>query len=257
LGKEKLMPVLERNGLVLHYEEFGSGYPLLLFAPGGMRSSIDFWSESGGTKRAWIDPTIDLSDRFRVIAMDQRNAGSSRGPIRATDGWATYTRDHVALLDHIGIDRCHVMGGCIGSSYCLGLIEAAPERVTAAVLQNPIGLSEANRDAFYAMFDDWASELEAGARDVDETALAAMRQNLFGGDFVFAVPRDFVKSCPVPLLVLAGNDQFHPTLVAEEIARLAPIAELVRQWAGDERKPATRDRIRRFLEQHTPANDTR
>ena len=37
------MPVFERAGVSLYYEEYGSGYPLLLFAPGGMRSSIDFW----------------------------------------------------------------------------------------------------------------------------------------------------------------------------------------------------------------------
>ena len=33
------MPIFERAGTSLYYEEFGSGYPLLLFAPGGMRSS--------------------------------------------------------------------------------------------------------------------------------------------------------------------------------------------------------------------------
>jgi phosphomethylpyrimidine synthase len=41
------------------------------------------------------------------------------------------------------------MGGCIGSSYCLGLIQAAPARISAAVLQNPIGLSADNRAAFH------------------------------------------------------------------------------------------------------------
>ena len=39
------MPVFERAGVSLYYEEYGSGYPLLLFAPGGMRSSIDFWRQ--------------------------------------------------------------------------------------------------------------------------------------------------------------------------------------------------------------------
>jgi hypothetical protein len=35
-----------------------------------------------------------------------------------------------------------------------------------------------------------------------------------GGDFVFSVGRDFVRACPIPLLVLAGNDEFHPRAVA-------------------------------------------
>jgi len=123
------MPVFERAGVSLYYEEYGSGYPLLLFAPGGMRSSIDFW------RRSPFDPTAELAKDFRVIAMDQRNAGRSRAPVSAADGGETYAGDHLALLDHLGAHRAHVMGGCIGSSYCLGLIKLAPDRVSAAVLQ--------------------------------------------------------------------------------------------------------------------------
>jgi pimeloyl-ACP methyl ester carboxylesterase len=83
------LPVLERDGLSLHYEEFGEGFPLLLFAPGGMHSMMQFWSRPGaaGEKLPWIDPTADLSDSFRVIAVDQRNTGSSRAlSVRLTRG---------------------------------------------------------------------------------------------------------------------------------------------------------------------------
>ena len=239
------MPYLERDGLKLHYEEFGSGYPLVLFAPGGMRSSIDFWQESPGTSRPWIDPTSDLAAEFRVVAMDQRNAGESTAAISSDDSWSTYTADHLALIDDLGIERTHILGGCIGSSYCLGLIEAAPERVSAAVLQNPIGLSEDNRPSFIGMFDDWAKALDGA----DRAALEAFRDNMFGGDFVFSVDRDFVRRCPAPLLVLSGHDQFHPPAVAEEIAALAPDAELVKDWSN---KPETLERVRAFLRQHTP-----
>jgi hypothetical protein len=75
---------------------------------------------------------------------------------------------------------------------------------------------------------------------------------MFGGEFVFSVSRDFVRQCPVPLLVLPGGDTFHPRAVAEEIASLAPSAELLYKWAGEERKPATRDKIRSFLLAQTP-----
>ena len=133
------MPTFERNGVSLYYEESGSGFPILLFAPGGMRSSIEFWAKSP------FDPTKEFAEDFRVIAMDQRNAGKSRAPLSASDGWHTYSADHIALLDHLKIDKCHVMGGCIGGSYCLGAIQAAPNRISAAVLQQPIGLSPKNR----------------------------------------------------------------------------------------------------------------
>jgi pimeloyl-ACP methyl ester carboxylesterase len=190
--------------------------------------------------------------------MDQRNAGASTAPIEAADGWPTFTADHVALLDHLGLERVHIMGGCIGSSYCLGLCQAAPGRVTAAVLQNPIGLSEgaANRGAFIDMFDGWADALKKHRDDLHDAdadrTLAAFRTNMFGGEFVFSVDRDFVRQTTIPFLVLAGRDEFHPEATAREIADLAPDAELVLDWAGPDHHDATLDKVRTFLQAHTP-----
>ena len=91
------MPSFERGQTKLYYEETGTGFPILLFAPGGMRSAIGFWENS-----PW-NPIKVLSPHFRVIAMDQRNAGRSTAPVTAGDGWHTYADDHVALLDHLGV----------------------------------------------------------------------------------------------------------------------------------------------------------
>jgi pimeloyl-ACP methyl ester carboxylesterase len=249
------VPVLERDGARIHYDVHGEGYPLILFAPGGMQSVAQLWRErpgAPGQPMPWIDPTTELADRFQVVAMDQRNAGRSSAPIAASDGWPAYTADHLALIDHLGFERVHVMGGCIGSSYCLGLCQAAPERVTAAVLQNPIGLSGYNRGNFVGMFDSWADELQSRRPDVDAATLEAFRESMFGGDFVFSVGRDFVRSCPTPLLVLAGNDEFHPRPVAEEIAGMAPHAELMLEWTSPAHHDETLTRIREFLVAHTP-----
>src|SRR5437879_5395715 len=135
------MPTFERGDVALAYEEFGNpaAYPVLLIAPGGMRSQVELWHRSP------FDATVELAADFRAIALDQRNAGRSRAPIGEDDGWLTYRDDQLALLDHLGIARCHVIGGCIGCSYALALLEGAPARISAAVLQNPIGLSEGNR----------------------------------------------------------------------------------------------------------------
>jgi pimeloyl-ACP methyl ester carboxylesterase len=249
------VPVLERDGAQIHYDVYGDGYPLILFAPGGMHSVAQMWRErpgAPGQPMPWIDPTTELSGEFQVVAMDQRNAGRSTAPIHATDGWSTFTADHLALIDHLGFDQVHVMGGCIGSSYCLGVCQAAPERVTAAVLQNPIGLSADNRGNFYGMFDGWAGELQANRPEVDAPSLAAFRESMFGGDFVFSVGRDFVRACTTPLLVLAGNDEFHPRPVAGEIADLAPDADLVLDWTSPAHHDETLSRVRDFLTVHTP-----
>lgn len=239
------MPYFSRDGIRIFFEESGDGFPLLLFAPGGMRSSIEFWEHSP------FDPRRVFSAAFRVIAMDQRNAGHSTAPVSAADGWQSYTADHIALLDHLGIERCHVLGGCIGSSYCLGLAEAAPERVVSAVLQNPIGLYE-NRDAFYEMFDGWAKGLREGDNDLDPSAFAPFREAMYSTDFVFNVSRDFVRACRTPLLVLAGSDRYHPAPISDEIADLAPNVELLRKWKEPEAVSAAVARVAAFLRAHTP-----
>jgi pimeloyl-ACP methyl ester carboxylesterase len=238
------MPAFERGDISLHYEMYGEGYPVLLLAPGGMRSAIDFWN------RAPFHPVRELADRFQLVAMDQRNAGTSRAPVTAEDGWATYTADHLALLDHLGIERCHLLGQCIGGSFILSLIARAPARVSAAVLAQPIGFDGDNRGAFHEIFTSWAAELVAHRPDVTREALEGLERNFYASDFVFSVSREDVRRCPVPLLVLRGNDVYHPAAISEEIVTLAPLAELVPRWREPDALPAALTRIREFLASH-------
>ena len=239
------MATFKRGETSIRYEVHGRGHPVLLFAPGGMRSSLEYWAKSP------FDPVRELSPQFQVIAMDQRNAGQSRAPVHASDGWQTYAADHLALLDHLGLAQCHVLGGCIGGSFCMALIKAAPERVTAAVLQQPIGLLD-NRDAFYKMADGWAEELLRTRPDVTAAAIAGLTANLYGGDFVFGASRDDVRACPTPLLVLRGNDLYHPAPISEAIAALAPLADLVTSWKeGDDLVRAVA-RVKAFFALYTP-----
>ena len=240
------MPNFVRGDSSIHYEIYGTGHPVLLLAPGGMRSSIPFWD------LAPYHPVRELSGQFQVIAMDQRNAGQSRAPVRAGDGWQSYTSDHVALLDHLGIDTCHVLGGCIGGAFGLALVAAAPARITAAVLQQPIGLAGDNRAAFQKMFDAWAGELVQGRPDVTLEALSGLRSNLYDGDFVFSVSRDEVKNAGAPLLVLRGNDLYHPAETSDEIARITPRAEIIPSWKEGSDLVRAVSRVKSFLLSHTP-----
>jgi len=240
------MPIFECGGIRLHYEESGEGFPVLLFAPGGMRSAAPFW-----TRSPW-NPVEALSSHFRVIAMDQRNAGRSSAPVTGADGWATYTADHLALMDHLNVERCHLLGGCIGGPYCLGVMQAAPERVGAAVLQQPIGSDGDNRQAFYDMFDGWADDLRESMPDVSDDDWKGFRSNMYDGDFVYNVSRDFVASCEIPMLVLMGDDLYHPSSTSREIARIAPNAELIERWKEPDVVDATVEKVIGFLERNTP-----
>src|SRR5438552_3728318 len=98
------MAVFKRPDAEIHYEVHGSGFPLLLFAPGGLRSQAAYWTHSPSNPSApppWMNPMADLSSRFTVIGMDQRNAGASHGVVTSTHGWPTYASDHVALMDRL------------------------------------------------------------------------------------------------------------------------------------------------------------
>ena len=237
--------VFERDGVSLYYEIHGDGFPILLFAPGGMRSAASFW------RGAEWDPIKALSPHFKVIAMDQRNAGQSRAPVSASDGWDTYTADHLALLDHLGIDRTHLLGGCIGGPYCLGVIERTPDRVASAVLQQSIGNDGSNRELFFEMFDLWANDLKTSMPSVSQDAWLNFRANMFDQPFLYNVTRDFVAGCETPLLLLMGSDPYHPESISREIADLAPNARLVERWK-DPATDGTVDTVVEFLKAHTP-----
>ena len=144
------MPTIKNGDATIYYEEHGKGFPIFTFAPAGLRSTIAVWSQPS----APMNPIKEWSGSYRVIVMDQRNAGGqSRAPISAKDNWDTYTSDHIALLDHLRIDRCHLYGQCIGGSFILNLTKAQPERVQSAVLAQPIGRVGAMAPGRPARFD--------------------------------------------------------------------------------------------------------
>lgn len=247
------MPTFSRGDVSIHYEEYGNpdGFPVVLFAPGLMRSSASRWESTD------LVPRKVLGNAYRVIAMDQRNAGASTAPIRATDSWSDYADDAIALINHLGLERLAVWGRCIGPSFCLKVIErlgSESSRVTALVDHAPIGLTATNRGHFMHGFYQWAEELPAGTfalpAGMDPVA-AAVCENLFGGDFVFSVDRAFVERLQTPTLVLPGRDLAHPEPIALETARLAPDAELKLGWQGD--LDAAGEAVRAFLAAHTPA----
>ena len=88
--------------------------------------------------------------------------------------------------------------------------------------------------------------------DVDPEAWLAFRNRMYGGDFVFNVSREFVRTCKTPMLVLLGNDRYHPSVTSREIVELAPDAELVEHWKEPEVIEQTVERVRSFLALHTP-----
>lgn len=238
------MPIYERGEARINYTVSGEGFPVLLIAPGGMKSTIAAWETM-----PW-NPLEALVSDYQVIAMDQRNAGGSTAPISAADSWDTYTQDQMGLLDHLGVDRFHLVGMCIGGPYIMGLLKLAPERAASAVMLQPIGLDN-NRQAFYDMFDAWATELASQHPEASGEVLASFRSNMYDGDFLFNTTREEVAACQTPLLLLMGNDLYHPQSTSREIAGLAPDVTFVEQWKDEASLPATNQTILDFLATHS------
>jgi pimeloyl-ACP methyl ester carboxylesterase len=248
------MSFYEKGSVRIHYEEAGSGFPLLLIAGGGLNSTI------AGLKRGDpFNPIDEFKGEYRCIASDLRNAngGQSSGPLEIDRPWDAYTDDHIGLMDHLRIDKFMVMGFCIGGPFIWNLLERAPDRVVAAVLAQPSGSRPEMRDLFYDNnIKGWGPDLvkrrpEITMEMVDKFLTKMYRTN---ADFVFTVTRDFVRSCRTPVLILPDDIPAHPYAVAMEAAMLAPKAEVsIFPWKEPkERIPLAVRQIRSFLRAHRP-----
>jgi pimeloyl-ACP methyl ester carboxylesterase len=244
------MPTIKNKDATIYYEVHGNGFPILTFAPAGLQSTIKVWSGAS----APINPVAEWSSSYRVIVMDQRNAagGQSRAPITAKDGWDTYTSDHIAVLDHLKIDKCHLYGQCIGGSFIANLLKHQPQRVAATVWAQPIGRVGPMKAGWPARFEEWAKSLENHPEATKEV-LEGFLQNLYGRDFLYSVDREFAKNCKTPSLLLAGNDEAHPRPISDELSKLLPNVEYITEWKEGVPLEAAKARAKAFLAKHTPA----
>ena len=236
------MPFLNFEDVSIYYEDSGEELPsVLLLAPGGMRSAVDLWE-----KVSW-DPRTYLRGHYRIIAMDQRNAGKSSAPVSGDDGWSCYTRDQVRLINYLNIDKFHVLGMCIGGPFCLGLIEELGDRILSATLIQPIGLNK-NRHLFYSLFNEWREGLTSQGHDLTEGDWKNFCENMFGSDkILFNVDEDFLSKCTVPLLILMGNDNYHPQLTSLKINNKAKNSTLIKEWKHGKNKLLAAQRMINFI----------
>jgi pimeloyl-ACP methyl ester carboxylesterase len=155
-------------------------------------------------------------------------------------------------MDHLGIDLFLVFGCCIGGPFILKLCELAPERIVAAVLEQPAGITASNRELFDNAWRQWGEQLMRTRDDLGSDEIEAFATTMWSSDFAVSVTRDQLRSFRTPMLVLPGVDAPHPTETGREIAALAPAAELLEPWKDPEHLPAATEAVGRFLRDHTP-----
>ena len=249
------MPFYENGDVRIHYEEAGTGFPLLLIPGGGLNSTMDAWSSAYGP----FDAMKEFSDHFRCITMDQRNAngGGSTGPLRMDNPWDGYTDDQLGLMSYLGCEQFMVLGCCIGGPFIWNMLQRAPERVVAAVLCQPSGFRPEAPTLFYDNnIKNWGPPLverdPSITMEMVDQFLNAMYTSR--GDFVFTASRDFVRSCQTPVLIMPDDVPAHPYAVAMESASLAPNSEVtIYPWKDTpEHLSEAVAHVRRFLLAHEP-----
>jgi pimeloyl-ACP methyl ester carboxylesterase len=124
------------DGIPTHYDVLGSGPPLLMFSPGGFDATISKWRTQG--VYAVIKPLDHLPSKFTCIVFDRRETGESGGRVECVT-WAHYVAQGKGLLDHLKIDRAHIMGACMGCSPVLAFGVAHPQATLSMLLYWPVG----------------------------------------------------------------------------------------------------------------------
>ncbi len=130
------MPSVDIDGIATRYELMGSGPPLLMYAPGGFNATVEGWSTLGSYAK--IKLLDHLPKEFTCIMFDRRECGQSGGRVERVT-WSHYVAQGKGLLDHLGIKRAHLMGGCMGCSPVAAFAVAHPDMVASIVLYWPVG----------------------------------------------------------------------------------------------------------------------
>src|SRR5262245_25171779 len=115
------MPRVRAGEIELYYESEGAGPPLLLLM--GL----------GGELHAWDMQRRELGRLYRLVLVDNRDAGAS-GEASGAYGLGDMAGDALAVMDHLGIERFHVLGASMGGAIAQHLALQAPTRVASLIL---------------------------------------------------------------------------------------------------------------------------
>ncbi len=114
------MPFAQVNAASIYYEQHGSGPDLVLL------------HGAGGNHLSWWQQIAAFSARYLVTVYDARGWGRSQGDMGV--GRFVLGTDLVALMEHLGIERAHVVAQSMGGRAVAGLTRSAPGRIASLVL---------------------------------------------------------------------------------------------------------------------------
>lgn len=165
------------DGIQTRFEVLGSGPPLLMYSPGGFDATIEKWStQSIYAKVKFLD---HFPKHYTCIVFDRRETGQSGGRVERVR-WSDYVAQGRGLLDHLGYDKAHLMGGCMGVCPVTAFAVAHPERVKSMVLWWPVGGAKYRLSGHARFAQHLAFVTQNGLESVVELAKASTKS--FGED---------------------------------------------------------------------------
>ncbi len=235
------MPTIDIGDAEIYYETHGSGTPLLLV------------SGLGGVGSYWTPNIRALAEQYQVVIHDHRGTGqSSRSRIRYSVD--QMTADLVALMDHLKLDKAHLVGHSTGGAIGQTLAVIQPDRLKSMVIY----ASWTKNDPFFArafearrtlltasgpaayvrsapifLYPDWwINENLALLEEREKITIPACPPADIVASRIDAI-LDFDRTADLPaitvpsMILCAKDDILTPPYFSRELARLIPGSELV------------------------------
>ncbi len=138
------------NGVKIHYITAGEGEPVVLIH--GFCANL---------QNNWVLPGVfaKLAKHYHVIALDNRGHGQSGKPHEVDKYGPEMVEDVVRLLDHLKIEKAHIVGYSMGGFITGAMVATHPERIISATMGGA-GWSRDTDD--HAVIDALAKSLDEG-----------------------------------------------------------------------------------------------
>ena len=278
------MPKAVLDGISTRYEVIGDGPPILMYAPGGFDATIEKWRTLNVYAR--IKLLDHLPKKYRCIVFDRRECGESGGRVEALT-WRHYAKQGKALLEHLKVERAHIMGGCMGVSCAMAFAVAYPQATLSMLLWWPVGgakyrIKGQERFSQHLSFvktaglqgvvehvgkegrafntdpkgGPWASPIRtdkafaaAYAKTANYEAIVdQMRRNLLDRDTSPGAEPEELMKLDIPAIIIPGKDESHATSAARYLEECLPKSQYWDVLPDAQTEAAASPRLLKFLD---------
>src|SRR5215831_18916212 len=215
------------DGGTLSYDASGAGLPIVFVAALGDRGTY------------WPAQVAAFSSAFQVVTFDHHGVGASEGPPPyKVEQWAA---DTLRLIDHLGLDRVHLVGHSTGGTIAQVLAADHSDRVASLVLGATWARLDARLRKLFvfrkrALYEQVSFDGRSASWNTPQEIAAARIDALLTYD-----AGERLRSIRNPtLLIAAVDDLLVPWQLSELIAEEIEHVRLVKLDHGGHRFPHTR-----------------